>query len=93
VLDPALLTSRSRPPNSETTAPTSSWVCATSLISAGKADAAPVVAELADERIGAGLVGSIVDRDCGSLGGEPPHDRGADSAAASGDQDPLARQA
>ena len=48
----------------------------------------PVVAEFADERIG-GPVGSIVDRDCGSLGGEPPRDRGADSAAASGDQDPL----
>jgi len=27
------------------------------------------------------------------LGGEPPHDRGADSAAPSGDQDALARQA
>jgi hypothetical protein len=27
------------------------------------------------------------------LGGEPPYDRGADSAAAPGDQDPLARQA
>ena len=60
------------------TAPTSSWVCAASLTSAGRAD----------ERIG-GPVGSIVDRDCGSLGGEPPRDRGADSAAASGDQDPL----
>jgi len=43
---PALLTSRSRPPNSQTTTP----ACATSLISAGKADAAPVVAELVDER-------------------------------------------
>jgi hypothetical protein len=47
---PALLTSRSRPPNSQTTTPANSRACATSLISAGKADAAPVVAELVDER-------------------------------------------
>jgi hypothetical protein len=54
---------------------------------------APAVAEFADERVGGCPIGSIVDRDRGSLGGQPPHDRGADSAAASGDQDPLARQA
>jgi hypothetical protein len=52
-----------------------------------------VVAEFADERIGGGPIGAIVDRDCGSLGGEPPHDRGADSAAAAGDQGPLALEA
>jgi len=39
-LTPALLTNKSRPPNSDVTAPTSSWVCDTSLTSAGKADAA-----------------------------------------------------
>ena len=37
---PALLTSRSRPPSSDAAAPTSSWACAASLTSAGKADAA-----------------------------------------------------
>jgi hypothetical protein len=40
------------------------------------------VAEFADERVGGGAIGSVVDRDGGSLGGEAPHDRGADSAAA-----------
>jgi hypothetical protein len=48
------------------------------------------VAEFADDRIGGGPIGAIVDRDCGSLGGEPSHDRGADSAAAAGDQGALA---
>lgn len=48
------------------------------------------VAEFADERIGGGPIGAIVDRDCGSLGGEPSHDRGADSAAAAGDRGALA---
>jgi len=41
----------------------------------------PVFAEFADERVGGGPIGSIVDRDGGSLGGEAPRDRGADSAA------------
>jgi hypothetical protein len=53
----------------------------------------PAVAQFADERLRRLLIGSIVDRDRGPLVGEPPHDRGADSAAASRDQDPLAGQA
>jgi hypothetical protein len=49
----------------------------------------PVVAQFADERLGTGPIGVIVDRDRGPLRGKPPYDRGADSAAAAGDQDSL----
>jgi hypothetical protein len=49
------------------------------------ADGGAVAVEFADEHVGGGLVGSIVDCDGGALGSEPPHDRGAESAATSGD--------
>jgi hypothetical protein len=52
----------------------------------------PLVGQFADECVGGSSIGSIVHRDGGPLGGQAPHDRGADPAATSGDQDPLARQ-
>src|ERR1700733_6725359 len=72
---PALLTNRSRPPNSGTTASNNSWARAAPLASAGKADAeCPVVGEFVGKRIGGGPTRAIVDRDPDPVGGEPPHD-------------------
>jgi hypothetical protein len=48
-----------------------------------------LVDKLGDKRVSRRLVGHIVDRDCRAVGGQPAHDRCADSAAAAGYQWPA----